>query len=132
MRSLNKNVKRLVHSSSLREKKRYLAYKVISFEDEPINYEIIKESEEEISKTFLTLFGEVGYSKAGMIFVRDIKNINDAADQTAGQRERDMGIVKVNRKYVKHLKACLALTKWKNFSVKSKLVSGSLSTVKAA
>lgn len=123
MRSLNKNIKRLVHNSSLREKKRYLAYKVMSFEDEPISHNVIRESEEEITKNFLTLFGEFGYSRAGMIFVKDIDH---------QENQKDKGIIKINRKYVKHLKACLALTKWRGFSVKSKIVSGSLHNVKAA
>ncbi len=127
MRSLNKSVKRLVHNPSLREKKRYLAYKVMSFEDESLDLRTMRESEEEISKTFINLFGEIGYSKAGMMFVKDIDNFDNAKDDV-----KDTGIIKINRKYVKHLKACLALTKWKKFSVKSKLVSGSLHNVKAS
>ena len=74
---------------SLREKKRYLVYEVIS--DTGMNYNNIKEN---ILKTFKEYFGNIILSKADMRFIEFKDN---------------KGIIRVNNKYLDHLRATFCL-----------------------
>ncbi|MEK6947823.1 MAG: Rpp14/Pop5 family protein [Nanoarchaeota archaeon] len=74
---------------SLREKKRYLVYQVISERD--INPIIIKEN---ILKTFKEYFGNIILSKADMRFI-DYKD--------------NKGIIRINNKYLDNLRASFCL-----------------------
>jgi len=79
---------------SLREKKRYLAFEVIS-KSRVYNYNSIAGA---IHNSLLQLIGELGAGKAGIKFLEDKFN-----------QELQRGLVKVNHKYVDHLRASLAL-----------------------
>ena len=74
---------------SLREKKRYLVYGVIS--DTGMNYNNIKEN---ILKTFKEYFGNIILSKADMRFIEFKDN---------------KGIIRINNKYLDHLRATFCL-----------------------
>ena len=91
---------------SLREKNRYLAYEVISKEKMSKN-----QTEKLIYNGLLRLLGELSIAKAGLMFIK----FND-----------NKGIIKVNNKYVNHLKSALALIKQSNLIIKSLGVSGIL------
>jgi len=105
---LKKMSNRLAHKPSFREKKRYLQYEVVS------NNVSRDQVETAINTSCLNFLGELTYSKAGIQFM--IWNNNK-------------GIIKVNRKYIKHLQACIALT---DFSVRTTKVSGIIAKVKEA
>ena len=99
---------------SLREKKRYLAFEVIS-KSRVYNYNSIAGA---IHNSLLQLIGELGAGKAGIKFLEDKFN-----------QELQRGLVKVNHKYVDHLRASLALIKdidEKEVIVRSVGVSGIL------
>ncbi len=94
---------------SLREKKRYIVFKV--------------ESENELSKkdyfdliksSFKSFLGELGLAKAGILFLPDWKD--------------GKGIIRVSHKEVDNIKAALSLVKGTNSGVKIKTlyVSGIL------
>ncbi len=79
---------------SLREKKRYLAFEIISKEkikDSAIVYNTLRSAA-------MNFMGEIGMSNAGMIMLSDKWDI-----------EKQRGIVKVNHKYVDHLRAAITL-----------------------
>ena len=88
---------------SLKEKKRYLIFEVISKDK---NY-----PEKEIKDSFLKLFGEVGLSEAGLIFLKN-------------KYKNNRGIIKVNNKNVDRLKASFCILK--KPIIKSVGVSGTL------
>ena len=95
---------------SLREKKRYIAYKVVS--DRGINEKVAKTA---INSYILKFLGELGYAKAGIIPI-DYRN--------------GKGIVKTSHNYINEVKTAMALID--NIdnnlaTVKSICVSGSLS-----
>jgi len=75
--------------SSLREKKRYLAYKLIS--ENKLDPERIKQA---INAGFIELFGQLGLSKINLVHI---------------ETEKDKGIIRVNNKYVDYAKASMAL-----------------------
>ena len=75
---------------SLKEKKRYVAFEVLS--DKAVSKESAKES---IEKALLKLFGEVGMAKAGLMFLPDW--------------DQNKGIARVNSSCVNDLKAAMAL-----------------------
>jgi len=81
---------------SLREKKRYLAFEVIS-KSNIFDYNSIAGA---IHNSLLQLIGELGAGKAGIKFLEDKFN-----------QESQKGLVKVSHKYVDHLRASLALIK---------------------
>ena len=81
--------------SSLREKKRYVVFKVISQEQLPF-----KEINKSIKEHFLSLMGEFGYAKAGLMLLHEQWN-----------QSKNTGIAKINHKYVPHLKMALSLIK---------------------
>lgn len=98
---------------SLREKKRYLAFEVIS--SRIYDYNSIAGA---IHNSLLQLVGELGAGKAGIMFLEDKFN-----------QELQRGLIKVNHKYIDHLRASLALIKGINDEeviVKSVGVSGIL------
>ena len=77
-------------SPALREKRRYIAYEIIAEEG------VKKPSaEKQILQTFQEYFGKFTMAKAGIIFLKDWKN--------------NKGIFKVQRKFVDHARATLAL-----------------------
>ena len=80
---------------SLREKKRYLVFEVIS--NNPIESSAINDS---IKDSYKELYGQIGLSKAGLLFIN--KKFN---------REKQRGIVKVCNKYVEKLRFSLSLIK---------------------
>lgn len=75
---------------SLKEKKRYVAFEVLS--DKAVSQNSAKES---ISNALLKLFGEMGMAKAGLMFLPDW--------------EHSKGIARVNSSCVNDLKAAMAL-----------------------
>jgi len=75
---------------SLKEKKRYVVFEVISKDT--------KYPEKEIKDAFLKLFGEVGLSEAGLIFLKN-------------KYKNNKGIIKVNHKNVDRLKASFCILK---------------------
>lgn len=103
---------RLVHKPSFREKKRYLRYGVVA--GKKISRE---QSEDAIKETCLGFLGELTYGMAGIKFM-------------SGPWRENKGIIKVNRKYVKHLQACLAITKLGSCSFRTEKVSGIIAKVK--
>ena len=78
---------------SLREKKRYLAFEVMS--KSSINESHIYDA---ISVSLIELMGNVESAKSNMKFIEEKWN-----------PEKQKGIIRVNHKYVDHLKASLAL-----------------------
>ncbi len=99
---------------SLREKKRYLVYKVIT-DDEF--------TETEVSKTILgeclQFLGELGVSKAGILLVKSLCT-------------KDRGILKVNTPYVDEVKMSLGLINTINGKNAIITVVGVTSTLKKA
>lgn len=81
---------------SLREKKRYLAFEVIS-KSGIYDYNQIAGA---INDSLLQLIGQLGAGKAGIKFLEDKFN-----------QELQRGLIKVNHKHVDHLRASLALIK---------------------
>lgn len=96
---------------SLREKKRYLVFEVLS--DKKFNFQEINTAVWDATLAFL---GELGASKAGIILLGDKWN-----------QKKQRGLIRVDRKYVDNIKVALALiTKInsENVVVKSVGVSG--------
>ncbi len=77
---------------TLREKKRYLVYEVIS-QNNITNTDLSKP----ILNQFSRLYGETGLAGAGLIFINDKYN-----------KSLNRGMVRVAHNYVKNLKAALA------------------------
>ncbi|MBW2985202.1 hypothetical protein KY313_00915 [Candidatus Woesearchaeota archaeon] len=75
---------------SLREKKRYLVFEVIS------KKKLSGIPEKDIEEFMLRLHGEIGLGKAGLIFLKNKWN-----------KIKQRGIVKVHYKYVDQLRAAL-------------------------
>jgi len=98
---------------SFREKKRYLAFEIIS--KDKSSFTAVKDAILTSCKEFL---GTLGMAKAGIIIIGEKFN-----------KEKQKGLIKVNNKYVNELKASLALIKTINKKitiVKSLGVSGML------
>jgi len=92
---------------TLREKKRYLVYEVISEDRISQN-----ETQKIISSEFEAFVGRLGSGKAGLIFLKDWMN--------------NKGIVRINNKYLDYLKASLCDIRKENMLLKSVGVSGIL------
>jgi ribonuclease P/MRP protein subunit POP5 len=95
---------------SLREKKRYVVFEIISKNN------INNFPEKEIKNAFLQLFGEVNLGKSGLIFLKN-------------KWKDNKGVIRVNNKHVDELKASLCMVKKinnKQATVKSVGVSGTL------
>lgn len=95
-------MKRLI--PSLREKKRYLRYKIIG---NKLSYNDVNE---EIKNKMYEYIGKSGMARAGLIFMNNI--------------------IRVNNKYVNELKASLCLVNRKDIIIKSDKVSGNINKVK--
>jgi|TARA_B100002003_G_C13950179_1_gene460730 ribonuclease P/MRP protein subunit POP5 len=99
---------------SLREKKRYIAYEIIS--DRKMKFNDVKIS---INKAVLSFLGELGYAKSGLIIMDTFKN--------------NKGVLRTNHKEVDNIKTSLTLIeKISNTKVmiKSNLVTGVLNKAK--
>ena len=99
---------------SLKEKKRYLAFEIIS--DSKFSK---SEIEDAVKKQSLEFLGTLGYGKAGVIM------LNIAGNE---------GIIKVNNRFTNHIKASLMLIKDinnKRVIFKTKGVSGVLKKAKS-
>lgn len=81
---------------SLREKKRYLAFEIISQN----KIEKYSEINKVVWKACLDFLGELGTSKAGIIVLSDMWN-----------PKKQRGMVRVNRRYLDHVKVALATVK---------------------
>ena len=81
---------------SLRERKRYLAFEIIS-KDKITDFNKIEEA---ISSASLQLFGEIGNAKAGMLFLKN------KYDQT-----KQRGLIRVNNKEIDNIRSALTLVK---------------------
>ena len=79
---------------SLREKKRYLVFEIIS----KANITDFKEIEKNILENTLRFLGELGMAKAGILILKDKFDI-----------KKQKGIIRVSHKYVNELRASLAL-----------------------
>lgn len=100
---------------SLEEKKRYIAFSVIS--EKGLNRKEVANTIEKSCKEFL---GELNYGKAGVMIVEDQLNSNN-------------GVIRVNSKYIDHVKSSLILAKEVNGNrviFKNNKVSGVLNKVK--
>lgn len=103
---------------SFKEKKRYLAFEIVS-EGEIDDFPAVSRQIKENSLNFL---GEMEMAKAGMMIINDV-----------WQRERQRGILRVNNRYVNHAKASLAFVTsiaGKDVLVRSLGVSGTLKKAK--
>lgn len=95
---------------SLKQKKRYVVFEIIA--KDKLVYRDVKKA---IKQTLLTFLGELGYAKAGIMFIDKYKNKH--------------GLIKVNHKHVNELKAGLTLVKkicGKKVIVKSVITSGTI------
>jgi len=103
---------------TLKEKKRYLAFEIIS--DNPIN-EFNGVSEEIMAKS-LELLGQLGVAKAGIQILAECWNPN-----------MQRGLIRVNNKHVDELKASLSFVEKindKDVIIKSVGVSGIINKAK--
>lgn len=99
---------------SLKEKKRYIGFEVVS----NINFKF-DDIKKEINKNILKMFGEKGYSKAGIMFIDTNK--------------QNKGIIKTNNKEVVNTRAALTLVNEinnKKAMIKCRKVSGILNKIK--
>ena len=92
---------------SLREKKRYVVFEVIGDAS-------LQKASAEIMRSASKLLGDLGMSKANIRFM------NERFDP--GLKK---GVLRVNRKYVDHAKAAMALVN-QDFTIKTAGVSGTL------
>jgi len=107
-------MKQKLLKSSLREKKRYLVYSVMS--EAKLNYKDIKE---EIIKKFIDYFGNFSFSRANLKFL---------------EFENNTGIIKLNNKYLDQLRATFCLVRKINKEdaiVRSLGVSGMINRAKS-
>jgi ribonuclease P/MRP protein subunit POP5 len=80
---------------SLREKKRYIAFKIQSAEI--VSFSSVSNA---VYASYSKLFGEVGLAKAGIIVLKERWN-----------SEKQVGILKVSHKYINEVKSSLTLIK---------------------
>ncbi len=78
---------------TLKEKKRYIVFEIIS--DEKIDITLVKKT---ISEDCLKFLGELGVSRSGLMIISD-------------QFKDNIGVVKANNKYVDEVKTALSLIK---------------------
>jgi len=81
---------------SLREKKRYLAFNIIS-KDKITSFNQIKNT---ITESYKTLFGEYGLAEAGLLFLKGKYN-----------KTTKTGLIRVNHKHTDKLKFALTMIK---------------------
>ena len=94
---------------SLRERKRYLVFEVIS------KKRLNSMPDKDIEKSMRNLHGEIGLGKAGLIFLKNKWN-----------KIKQRGIIKVNYKYVDQLRAALCSFHNREVIMRSVGVSGIL------
>ena len=98
---------------SMREKKRYMAYEIMS--NKPV-----KEADKALIKRIRELLGVFSASKAGVMSVK----YND---------DKQRGILRVDRKFVDHIRSCFVMIKHLNNEevlVRTLKVSGMIKKVK--
>ncbi|MBI4141608.1 ribonuclease P protein component 2 [Candidatus Woesearchaeota archaeon] len=98
---------------ALREKKRYVAFEVLLSKRNSF-----QEVSKALSSAFLFFLGELELAKAGIIMIANTFNVN-----------AQKGVIRVNNKYVDHVKAALTFVKFVNQEpviVRSLIVSGVL------
>ncbi len=103
--------------SSLRERKRYLVFKVLS--EKPIDF---KELANAVWFSALNFLGELGASRAGIWFVKNLYN----------EKEK-IGVIRCNHTYVEELRMSLALVKTigdMNVTIKTLGVTGTIGSAK--
>lgn len=106
-------------SSSLREKKRYLAYQVITPNNQPLTHDVVEEA---IRSTYGKVYGSYNVGSAG------IMPLSEYYDP-----QNNVGIVRVHNNYVKQVQASLPfVTEINNTPViiKSLLRSGVLNKIR--
>ena len=91
---MNKKIKPML--PSLREKKRYLVFEIIS-KQKIDNFNLVEKS---IMNNALTFLGQLGIAKAGAMMLKDKWN-----------KELQRGIIRINHKHVDEMKAALTLIK---------------------
>lgn len=109
---MNKQIKPVL--PSLREKKRYLTFEILS----KSKIKDFSQVSGAIWNDLLSFIGELGAAKAGIIIMQDKYNANN-----------QKGIIRVNHKYVDKLRASLSLVKQidgKEVIIRSLTVSGML------
>jgi len=84
---------------SLREKKRYLVYEIISKR----KFNTYQQVADTINYTSLQFLGELGYGNAGMMLIHD-----------QWDYETQRGIIRVSHLYVNHMRSALMLIKGVN------------------
>ena len=94
-------------SPTLKEKKRYLVYEIVSSKTISQN-----KSQNLISAELKDFVGKLGLGKAGLLFLKDWEN--------------NRGIARVNNKYLDHLRAALCNIKEEDTMFRSVGVSGIL------
>lgn len=105
--------------SSLRERKRYLAFEIIS-EQKMLDYSYVSES---IYDSLESLVGMLGSAQAGVLVLEEL-----------WKSDLQKGIIKVNNRYVDKLKSSLAMIGEINNQkviVRSIKVSGNIKKVKS-
>jgi RNase P/RNase MRP subunit POP5 len=90
---MQKKTKFKVLRPTLREKQRYLVYNINYFDKKIAGYNSAKKG---LDRALLDFIGELGYSKAGVMFIKG-----------SGKK----GILRVDRKYVDHVKTGLMTVK---------------------
>lgn len=82
---------------SLKQKKRYVLFEIISEKEKKFSLE---EVQEEINSTLKSFWGELGLSRAAPLFIKEKFDF-----------EKQRFLIKVNHKYPEELKAALTLNK---------------------
>ncbi|MFT4304508.1 MAG: Rpp14/Pop5 family protein [Candidatus Woesearchaeota archaeon] len=101
----------------LREKKRYLAFEIIS--NDKINFNLASNA---IKEAFIRYAGLDGYANAGILILKDLYN-----------PEMNSGVIKVSNKEIDRLKTSLLFIKKignKNVIFKTKSCSGIIKKIK--
>ncbi|MBI3032901.1 hypothetical protein HYY69_05470 [Candidatus Woesearchaeota archaeon] len=106
-------------SSSLREKKRYLAYQVITPKNIALTHDVVEEA---LYTTYGKIYGSYNLGKAG------IMPLSEYYDD-----QRNIGVVRVHNKYVKQVQASLPFVTAINdmpVIMRSLLISGVLTKIR--
>ncbi len=104
---------------SLRERKRYLAFEIVS-ENEIEEFSLVSDA---IKDSIADFMGTYGASEAGILVLEELWS-----------QEAQKGVIKVNNKYVEKLKTCLALVEQidqQKVIIKSVKVSGNINKAKS-
>lgn len=96
---------------SLKQKKRYVVFEIIS--EKKFTFSEVKE---EVDKTLLLFFGQLGLAKTSPLLIKE-------------KYKNNKFIIKINHQYVDELKAALMLNK--KMRMKSLITSGTLKKASA-